>query len=82
MLELPNPSLLEHPLRAGALSRLAVAESWRKELHSPATHVHKWWAQRLGVVNRHLLMAAASSSQRRATATPSGARRPVGSGGV
>ena len=63
MLELPNPSLLEHPLRTGALSRLAVAESWRKELHSPATHVHKWWAQRLGVVNRHLLMAAASSSR-------------------
>ena len=63
MLELPNPSLLELPLRAGALSRLAVAESWRKELHSPPTHVQKWWAQRLGVVNRHLLMTAASSSQ-------------------
>ena len=63
MIELPNPSLLERPLRAGPLSRLAVAESWRKELHSPATHVHKWWAQRLGVVNRHLLMTAASASQ-------------------
>ena len=63
MLELPSPSLLERPLRAGALSRLAVAESWRKELHSPATHVHKWWAQRLGVVNRHLLMTAASASR-------------------
>ena len=58
-----HPSLLERPLEAGALNRLAVAESWRKELHSPPTHVHKWWAQRLGVVNRHLLMAAASSSQ-------------------
>ena len=63
MAELPNSSLLELPLRAGALSRLAVAESWRKELHSPPTHVHKWWARRLGVVNRHLLMSAASSSQ-------------------
>ena len=46
----------------GRLSRLAVAEAWRKEVHSPSTHVHKWWAQRLGVVNRHLLMAAASST--------------------
>ena len=62
MPELPNPSLLERPIRAGRLSRLAVAESWRKELHSPSTHVQKWWAQRLGVVNRYLLMAAASPS--------------------
>ena len=39
-----------------------MAEAWRKEVHSPSTHVHKWWAQRLGVVNRHLLLAAASST--------------------
>ena len=63
MPDLPNPSLLERPLRGEPLNRLAVAESWRKELHSPPTHVHKWWAQRLGVVNRHLLMAATSSSR-------------------
>ena len=63
MPELPNPSLLERPLRAGVLSRLATTEAWRKEVYSPPTHVQKWWAQRLGVVNRHLLMAAASSSQ-------------------
>lgn len=63
MSDLAHPSLLERPLQASALNQLAVAESWRKELHSPATHVHKWWAQRLGVVNRHLLMAAGSSSQ-------------------
>ena len=62
MPQLSNPSLLERPLRSGLLNRLAMAESWRKELHSPATHVQKWWAQRLGVVNRHLLLAAASSS--------------------
>lgn len=62
MSKLPNPSLLERPLRAGPLSRLAVTESWRKELHSPPTHIQKWWAQRLGVVNRHLLMAAASTT--------------------
>ena len=57
-----NTSLLEQPLDVGTLSQLATAESWRKELHSPPSHVQKWWAQRLGVVNRHVLMAAASSS--------------------
>ena len=63
MLDLKHPSLLELPLEARNLNRLAVAESWRKELHSPPTHVQKWWAQRLGVVNRYLLMAAGSSCQ-------------------
>ena len=60
---LPNPCLLERPLRSATLNRLAAAESWRKEVHSPPSHVQKWWAQRLGVVNRQLLLAAAASSQ-------------------
>ena len=41
-------------------SRIAEHESWRKELHRPATYVHKWWARRLGSVARHLLLAAVS----------------------
>src|SRR3954471_18197098 len=30
------------------LSQLAERESWRKEIHRPIYHVHKWWAKRLG----------------------------------
>jgi hypothetical protein len=41
-------------------SRIAEHESWRKEVHRPATYVHKWWARRLGSVARHLLLAAVS----------------------
>src|SRR5438094_7855521 len=40
------------------LSRLAERESWRKEIHRPVYHVHKWWAQRLGTVFRGLLLGA------------------------
>lgn len=40
------------------LSELAERESWRKELHRPVYHVHKWWAQRLGSVFRGLLLGA------------------------
>jgi putative DNA methylase len=38
------------------LSRLAERESWRKELHRPIYHVHKWWANRLGSVFRGILL--------------------------
>lgn len=38
------------------LSELAERESWRKEIHRPVYHVHKWWAQRLGSVFRGLLL--------------------------
>src|SRR5262245_49935450 len=41
------------------LSRVAEAESWRKELNRPLSHVHKWWAQRLGSVFRGLILGAA-----------------------
>lgn len=41
------------------LSRLAERESWRKELHRPIYHVHKWWANRLGSVFRGILLGCA-----------------------
>ena len=28
------------------LSRVAEAESWRKELNRPLAHIHKWWGHR------------------------------------
>src|SRR5438128_1283516 len=40
------------------LSELAERESWRKELHRPIYHIHKWWAQRLGSVFRGLLLGS------------------------
>lgn len=40
------------------LSELAERESWRKEIHRPIYHVHKWWAQRLGSVFRGILLGA------------------------
>ena len=36
------------------LSAIAETESWRKEISRPTTHIHKWWAQRLGTVFRAL----------------------------
>lgn len=38
------------------LSQLAERESWRKEIHRPIYHVHKWWAKRLGSVFRGILL--------------------------
>ena len=40
------------------LSHLAERESWRKEVHRPIYHVHKWWAKRLGSVFRGILLGA------------------------
>src|SRR5436309_15227794 len=40
------------------LSRLAERESWRKEIHRPVYHVHKWWAKRLGSVFRGILLGS------------------------
>jgi putative DNA methylase len=45
-------------------SRIAEHESWRKELHRPATYVHKWWARRLGSVFRGLLIASSDGVRR------------------
>lgn len=38
------------------LSRIGERESWRKEVHRPIYHLHKWWAKRLGSVFRGILL--------------------------
>jgi putative DNA methylase len=38
------------------ISALAERESWRKEIHRPIYHIHKWWANRLGSVFRGILL--------------------------
>lgn len=40
------------------LSEIATKESWRKEIHRPATSTHKWWAKRLGSVFRAIITSA------------------------
>jgi putative DNA methylase len=40
------------------LSQLAERESWRKEIHRPVHHLHKWWATRLGSVFRGILLGS------------------------
>lgn len=54
------------------VSRVAEAESWRKEVHRPATHTHKWWAQRLGSVFRSILAASVTESSAEASAVIEG----------
>lgn len=41
------------------LSKLGERESWRKEIHRPIYHIHKWWAKRLGSVFRGIILGAA-----------------------
>ena len=38
------------------LSDIAELESWRKEVHRPIYHIHKWWAQRLGSIFRAIVL--------------------------
>ncbi len=45
------------------VSRLAQKESWRKEIHRPIYHIHKWWAKRLGSVFRAIVLAALMPDQ-------------------
>jgi putative DNA methylase len=40
------------------ISHLAERESWRKEIHRPIYHVHKWWAKRLGSIFRGILLGS------------------------
>jgi putative DNA methylase len=40
------------------LSQLGERESWRKEVHRPIYHIHKWWAKRLGSVFRGILLGS------------------------
>ena len=56
----PPNSALERDFPNVQVSIAAQAESWRKEVHRPASHTHKWWAQRLGTVFRSVLVAAYS----------------------
>ncbi|ARF75132.1 SAM-dependent methyltransferase [Kitasatospora albolonga] len=42
------------------LSGVGTKESWRKEVHRPATSTHKWWAKRLGTVFRGIITSAAT----------------------
>ncbi|MEU5238747.1 DNA methyltransferase [Streptomyces lydicus] len=59
----PAVTALETAFPAGLVSAAAERESWRKEVHRPATHTHKWWAQRLGSVFRGILAAAVADDE-------------------
>ena len=43
-----------------SISRIAEAESWRKEINRPLSHIHKWWAQRLGSIFRAIVIGVFS----------------------
>src|SRR5450759_186599 len=59
----PAVSHLEKFNFPAAVSQVAEHESWRKEVHRPATYVHKWWARRLGSVVRRILLNAVSAHE-------------------
>src|SRR6266508_728917 len=42
---------------------IAELESWRKEIHRPIYHIHKWWAQRLGSVFRAIVLGTAAPAK-------------------
>jgi putative DNA methylase len=44
------------------LSHIAELESWRKEVNRPLSHLHKWWAQRLGTVFRAIILGTFAPS--------------------
>ncbi len=54
----PARTSLEAAFPAAMLSAAGTKESWRKEVHRPATSTHKWWAKRLGTVFRGILASA------------------------
>lgn len=51
--------LIEDGFPVGEISLVAEAESWRKEIHRPIYHIHKWWARRLGSVFRAIILGTA-----------------------
>lgn len=60
---LPGPRALEDDnFPFEILSDVAQTESWRKEINRPTTHIHKWWAQRLGTVLRAMTIGAFAPS--------------------
>lgn len=54
-----EPRAIDDGFAFEAISAIAEAESWRKEVFRPIYHVHKWWAQRLGSVFRAAILASA-----------------------
>ncbi|GAA2584387.1 DNA methyltransferase [Streptomyces tubercidicus] len=56
--EVPQRTSLESNFPAAMLSGVGTKESWRKEVHRPATSTHKWWAKRLGTVFRGIITSA------------------------
>lgn len=56
----PERTAIEDGYPFAAISTIAQAESWRKEVYRPIYHVHKWWAQRLGSVFRSIILASAT----------------------
>jgi len=74
----PPVTALERDFPAAALSRIGEHESWRKEVHRPATSTHKWWAKRLGSVFRGILTATVTGDAPAALAAYSSAARLAG----
>ncbi|MFD8092328.1 DNA methyltransferase [Streptomyces malaysiensis] len=74
----PAVSALETSFPAAVISAAGERESWRKEVHRPATHTHKWWAQRLGSVFRGILASAVASDEAEAISNYSGSLRLPG----
>ncbi len=71
----PPVTALERDFPAATLSRIAEHESWRKEVHRPATSTHKWWAKRLGTIFRGVLTAAVTTDGASALAAYGSAAR-------
>jgi putative DNA methylase len=59
-----NPRIIEtDEFPFDFISGLAARESWRKEVHRPIYHIHKWWATRLGSVFRGILLGSVLSAE-------------------
>lgn len=65
----PERASLESTFPAAMLSAVGTKESWRKEVHRPATSTHKWWAKRLGTIFRGIITSAITSEDGNASAT-------------
>lgn len=74
----PPLSSLERGFPAASLSAIATKESWRKEVHRPATSTHKWWAKRLGSVFRGIITSALTEAGMDSLSTYSGNTRYPG----
>lgn len=51
--------LIEKDFPFEHIDPIAELESWRKEIHRPNYHIHKWWANRLGSVFRGIVIGTA-----------------------